>query len=527
MKQTPNKSYVFLIYMVLTLATIIAFEPVRHNDFVYLDDPPYVTENPHIKAGITRESVVWAFTTPHVGMWHPLTSLSHMLDCQLFELNPLWHHLTSLFFHTANTLLLFWVLKRMTGAVWPSAFVAAVFALHPLTVESVAWVAERKNVLSGFFWILTIAAYIRYAKHPSIGRYLLVVLIFSMGLMAKPTVVTLPFALLLLDWWPLRRFHRRRQGRGEDLVETKSVETTCQKSPVWRLIGEKIPLFIFAAVLSVITYIAQQTFGTMTTTESLPLYFRVVNAMTSYLSYIVKIFYPTRLAVHYPYPTTLRIDAAMLLLIGISVLLVRWARRRPWLTVGLLWYIGTLVPVIGLVQVGRQAMADRYTYLPSIGIFIMIAWGATELFARWRYRKIVLGISTSIVLAGLLLCTRMQVQHWKNNFTLYEHALAVTKDNYIAHYNLGWLLLEKRQFDEAIMHFKETLRVRPQYLDARNNIGVAYLRQGKYDEAITCFNELLQHKPDYPNANKNLRIALRERGKIDKALKKQEKAPLF
>jgi hypothetical protein len=282
MERAPKKLYVFLIYLVLALATFIVFERLCHSDFVNYDDDVYVTENTHVNGGITADSIFWAFTSPHCHMWHPLTSLSHMLDCQLFGLNPSWHHLTSLLLHIASTLLLFWVLKRMTGAVWLSAFVAAVFALHPLQVESVAWVAERKSVLSGFFWMLTIAAYVLYAERPGIGKYLLVILVFCLAVMAKPMVVTLPFVLLLLDYWPLCRFQWGHRNEAETLSQSESVEVNRQSLPPWRLVVEKIPLFILSAVLSVITFIAQKSGRVVVQTELLPLNFRIPNALISY-----------------------------------------------------------------------------------------------------------------------------------------------------------------------------------------------------------------------------------------------------
>lgn len=503
-----NKHYLFLIYVALALATIIAFEPVRHNDFVNYDDQRYVTENPHVKAGITRESVVWAFTTPHFGMWHPLTSISNMLDCQLFGLDPFWHHLTNVLFHLANTLLLFGILKSMTGTVWSSAFVAAVFALHPLNVESVAWLAERKNVLSGFFWILTIAAYTRYAEHPSIGKYLLVVSIFSLGLMAKPTVVTLPFALLLLDWWPLGRFQLGSQSPNKALPQCESVKVRYQKSSTWPLVKEKIPLFILAAVLSVITFFTQQSVGAVFPVKHLPLDSRIANALVSYIRYIGKMIYPSSLAVFYPHPID-RLPlwqpiVCFMILAVVSAGIIYKARSRNYLAMGWLWYLGTLVPVIGLVQVGEQAMADRYTYLPSIGIYIMVAWGAAELLAKWRYRKTGLGLTACIVLAALLICTLTQVRYWQNNLTLFGHAVAVTENNYIMHNDYGAALHRKGRLDEALTQYKESLRIAPQYSRAQNNLGVVYLLKGKTEQAIACWNEALKYKPDNAEVINNL-----------------------
>ncbi|MFZ0035447.1 MAG: tetratricopeptide repeat protein [Sedimentisphaerales bacterium] len=557
MRRKRNKLYVISIYVALALATIIAYEPVRHNSFVNFDDDSYVTENPKVKEGISRESILWAFTTPYADNWHPLTWLSHMLDCRLFGLNAPGHHLVSLFFHVANTLLLFFVLKKMTGAIWPTAFVAAAFALHPLHVESVAWVAERKDVLSAFFWMLTMIAYVRYVQKLSIGRYLLVVLALCLGLMAKPMVVTLPFVLLLLDYWPL--------GRAAENVDRRSHQAACTRFqwPVfYRLVGEKIPFFVLSAVSSVITFLIQRSSGAVTPMDRLPAGSRIANAFISYIGYIGKIFWPRRLAVLYPHPTDKvlmwQTVISVLLLLAISICVVRLAQKHKYLLVGWLWYLGTLVPVIGLVQVGSQAMADRYTYLPSIGIFIIVAWGAAALLPKWRYRKIVLGITAVAVLAVLLICTRIQVGYWKDGFTLFGHALEVTENNSIMHNNLGGVLFrDKGRLEDAIIHFDEALRINPQYPNALSNKAKVLLAMGKTDEAIAVLNELLcisgrpyevynilglvyaqkgevelaienynealKLKPDYVEVMNNLGSALEEQGKVDDAIKQWEK----
>jgi tetratricopeptide (TPR) repeat protein len=512
MKLQGNKVKVFCAYAALALGTIIAYEPMRHNDFVDYDDDKYVTENPRVRAGITRESVVWSFTGTHYFTWHPLTSLSHMLDCELFGLNPFWHHLVSFLIHLANALLLFWVLKKMTGAIWCSAFVAAAFAVHPLRVESVAWVSERKDVLSAFFWMLTMAAYAWYAARPSIKRYLLVVLVFCLGLMAKPMLVTLPFVLLLLDYWPLRRFQWVRQNQTQELPEEDSARSTCQTSGTWTLIAEKIPLFIMSAIVSLITYVAQQSGDAVASVDVLPIATRIVNALTSYATYIAKMIYPARLAVLYPYPTQLRMDAGALLVLAVLIVFVRWRRGRAWLTVGLLWYLGTLVPVIGLVQAGEQPMADRFTYLPSIGILIMVAWGTAEFVSKWRLRKIVVEVAASTVLVTWLMCTRVQVQYWQNSLTLFEHTLAVTEDNPLMYYNYGLALyehgnslFEQRQFSEANRYYEEAaekykkvLELRPNHLSAHINLGAVMAKQQKYAEAIAYLKKALQINPNCP-----------------------------
>lgn len=532
MKREHNKLYILLIYLVLSLTTIIAYEEVRLNDFVNYDDDIYVTRNPQVKAGITRESILWAFTTSHANNWHPLTWLSHIFDCQLFGLNPVWHHLTSLLFHTLNTLLLFWVLKRMTGAAWPSAFVAGVFALHPLHVESVAWVAERKDVLSGFFWMLTMAAYVRYVERPGIGRYLQVVFALCLGLMAKPMLVTLPFVLLLLDYWPLCRLQWGHQSKA--FPQSQSVRDRHQNFSFWRLIREKIPLFILAAVLSAITFIVQLSTRPATLLGSIPsdiqimritsspVSVRISNALVSYLNYIVKMFYPNRLAVLYPHPSdslpTWQPVFSLMILAGISAGIIYMARRRGYLVVGWLWYIGTLVPVIGLVQVGAQAMADRYTYLPLVGIFIMVAWGAAEFGTKWRYRSMGFGVAGGVVLAALLICTRIQVRYWQDSLTLFGHTLAVTENNFIMHNKYGTELLKKDKLDESAKHFNAALQINPLYPEAHKNKGRVLLEQGEYDEAIAVFGELLRARPDWADVHYYLGVAYVRKGQLNQAV---------
>ncbi len=457
MERPVNKPFILLIYVVLAVVTFIAFEPARLNGFVNYDDDDYVTKNPQVSAGITPESVRWAFTTPYMANWHPLTWLSHMLDCELFGLNSLWHHLTSLSFHIANTLLLFWVLKRTTAAVWQSAFVAAAFALHPLRVESVAWVAERKDVLSGFFWMLTMALYVRYTERVSIGRYIAVFLSFGLGLMAKPMLVTLPFVLLLLDYWPLGRFQFGQDAGYRSL---------------FHLVREKVPLFVLSVASSVVTFIIQQSAGAMKPAESFGLSTRISNAIVSYMGYIFKIICPSGLAPLYPHPggnLPRWQPIVFFVILAVASAAVIYMRRR-YLIAGWLWYLGTLVPVIGLVQVGEQAMADRYTYLPSIGIFIMVGWGANELLERWRYRKMGLGISAAMVLAALLICTRTQVRYWQNNLTLFKHTIEVTSNNFVMHSNYGNALLEEGRIEPAIENYNEGLRIKPNYAAAINNL---------------------------------------------------------
>jgi tetratricopeptide (TPR) repeat protein len=510
MSKTRCKSenlQILLIYLGLVLAMAIAYEPVRHNDFVSFDDGMYVTENPRVNEGLSFESLHWAFTTTHASNWHPLTWLSHMMDCELFGLNPFWHHLVNLLLHTATTLLLFWILSRLTSTVWESAFVAAAFALHPLHVESVAWVAERKDVLSALFWMLTIVAYILYTQRTSIWRFSLVFLVFGVGLTAKPMLVTLPFVLLLLDYWPLRRF---------------------QRSTVHYLVCEKIPLFILTMVSSIVTYVAQETTGAMEMVENLALTTRINNALVCYLGYIGKTIYPSSLAVLYPHPGAslpawqpiVSIVALVVITAGIICLA---GRGRRYLAMGWLWYLGTLVPVIGLVQVGRQCMADRYIYLPSVGLFIIAAWGAADVSAKWCYRKVVMSTSALVVLAALLVCTRIQVRHWRNNFTLYERALAVTERNPLMHYNLANALRNAGILEDSVAHYHDALQlqIEPKYTRARThgNLANALLLLGRLEEATEHYRRAVQLDPNYLNARLNLGLALWKQGKFAEAVR--------
>lgn len=493
------------------MAALVVFWQSADHEFVNFDDELYVTRNSHVQAGLTYQGLVWALTTTHVGNWHPLTWLSHMLDCELYGLNPGGHHFTNLLLHIANTLLLFMVLKRMTGALRRSAFVAALFALHPLHVESVAWVAERKDVLSTFFWMLTMGVYVRYVERPGLNRYLLVLLSFALGLMAKPMLVTLPFVLLLLDYWPLGRFQFRQSSDDSNSQSHESINFSNQRSLIFRLVLEKAPFFALAAVSGVVTFFVQQGGGAVRSLYVFPLDIRIANAMVSYVSYIEKMIWPHHLAVFYPHPGMLpmwQIAGAGLLLVCISVLVVRAARRHPYLLTGWLWYLGTLVPVIGLVQVGSHAMADRYTYVPLIGLFIMIAWGSCDISERWRYRKIVLAISTGVLLCASMISTGSQVRYWQNSVALFEHTLDVTANNWLAHNNMGIALARRGKFDEAIAHYSETLRIKPDYAPAYSNLGIVFAVQEKAEEAIAHFRKALQINPDYTAARKNLEVAL-------------------
>jgi tetratricopeptide (TPR) repeat protein len=455
-----------------------------------------------------------------------------MLDCQLFGLRPGLHHLTSLLFHLANCVLLLLILRKMTGALWRSAFVAALFAIHPLHVESVAWVAERKDVLSAFFWFLSIWAYAHYAEQPGLKRYLLVLLFFGLGLMAKPMVVTLPFVLLLLDYWPLGRL----QWQNVRPVSDPEIP----RSSFFRLVWEKIPLFALTTVTIIATVVVQDKVGALKSLEAFPLTTRIANALVSYISYMAKMIWPHNLAVYYPHPNTIplwQVAGAGLLLIFVSVLVIKAAKNRPYLAVGWLWYLGTLVPVIGLVQVGSQAMADRYTYLSLIGLFIMIAWGVPSVLAGWRYRRIVLAISTAIVVLGCVVGTWWQVRYWKDSVTLFKHTVKVTSNNHFAHNNLGVALARGGRLDEATYHYSQALRIKPDRAEVHNNLGNALAaqgnvdravghysqalemaNQGKTEEAINHYTEALKLEPDYAGAHYNLGTVLAEQGRTEEAI---------
>jgi len=512
---------VVLLGLFLMILTFAIFEQVRTYAFVSFDDGAYITENRHLQPGLTLEGVTWAFTTTHAGLWIPLTWLSHMFDCQLYGLNPSGHHLTNLVFHIASTLLLFLVLERMTGSLWRSAFVAALFALHPLHVESVAWAAERKDVLSTFFWMLTMWTYVRYIERPRLNRYLLALLFFTLGLLSKPMLVTLPFVLLLLDYWPLGRFHFGRLSGDRKSHAPKASDTGDQKSIVLRLIREKAPFFVLCAISSILAIFAAQKTGALASLESYTLGSRIANASVSYVSYIVKMVWPRHLAVLYPYQVMLpiwKVVGSGLLLVCVCLLVIHAARKLPYLVVGWFWYLGTLIPVIGIVQAGLQALADRFTYVPLIGLFIMMAWGVPDILAGWRFRKVVLSISAGLLLSLLMIVTNLQLKHWQNDTTLFEHTLAATSDNFIIHDTLGFSLMRQGKTQEAIAHYAEALRIKPDYAEAHNNLGIILANQGKIQEAIAHFAEALRIAPDYADAHNNLGIILANQGKIQEAI---------
>ena len=510
MGTNSNNNWSFLICLALTFVTAVVFYQVYTYDFVNFDDPTYVSKNPNIQAGMTLEAIKWAFTTSRTANWHPLTWLSHILDWQLFGHNSAGHHITNLIFHIVNTLLLFIVLKQMTGAIWPSAFVAALFALHPLHVESVAWVSERKDVLSTFFWLLTMWAYVRFVRRPKITGYLLVVLFLALGLMAKPMLVTLPFVLLLLDYWPLDRFGPKRGKAGT-------------KYSLSHLLIEKIPLFAMVLASCIVTYIVQQKGGAMPIAEVRDFPIRLANAFISYLQYINKMIWPARLAMFYPHPgRNVSIFYAIIsavFLLAVTILILRFAKSRRYLVTGWFWYLGTLVPVIGLVQVGDQAMADRYSYITLTGLFIIITWGLPDLLARWRYKKIALILSALLIILAVSMCTHFQLRYWRNNLTLFQHALDVTEDNYVAHLCMAAVMHEQGKVDETIYHCSEAIRIEPNCLQAHIRLGDTLRDTGRLDEAVREYQKSLQIKSDDPYVLIALGITLGRQNKSDEAIK--------
>ena len=507
-----------LICLALAILTVITFWSLKNCSFINYDDNLYVYENAYVQSGLNANNVVHAFSSELMkisGHWCPVTWLSLMLDYSIFGLNPSGYHLVNLLLHVMNTLLLFLILHRMTKTIWPSAFVATLFAIHPLHVESVAWITERKDVLSTFFWMLTLGAYSYYVEHPRFRRYAFVFLFFILGLLTKSMLVTLPFVLLLLDYWPLYRF----QGiKPNDKVQTeilKSVSSDKQInkpaypeykwSVIYPLLCEKIPFFVLAILSSTATYVAAQI-AEGVHSDAFPLSVRIGNAFISYIAYIGKMMWPANLAVFYPYPKSLvtwQVLGSAFLLIAITLVIVWKAKKFPYLATGWLWYLGTLVPVIGIVQVGNQAMADRYTYIPMIGLFIMVAWAIPSLIKGDETRKKILfpiGITCIILLAVL---TWQQCGYWKNSVTLYNHALQATKDNYLAHNNLGVTLVAEGKTEKAIYHYNKAILIKPDYVEAYTNRGNAYFRLGQNQRAIEDYNEAIRLKADYVEAYTN------------------------
>jgi len=502
-----------LVGLCLIAGTLAVYWQVGNYDFINFDDDLYVADNSYVKAGLTAESISWAFTSSDCANWHPLVWLSYMVGCEIYGPNPGWHHLTNVMFHLLNTILLFLILRRTTGKLWQCGFVAALFALHPLHVESVAWIAERKDVLSTLFWMMSLAGYAWYVERPRAVRYLLALGFFGLGLMSKPMLVTLPFVLLLLDYWPLGRFQAAQALQGSK---------TLRRSPLLRLVYEKFPFFVLAAASCMVTLVVQQKGGAVGSLTHYPFFVRISNALVSYVAYLAKMFWPYNLSVLYPHPGVLpwwQVAGAGLILVSVSFWALKTLKSHPYVSVGWLWYLGTLVPVIGLVQVGSQAMADRYTYVPFIGLSIIIAWGTPGLLKEWRYRGFVLALSAGLALLGLTACAWVQVGYWKNSITLFERSIQVTTNNFMAHNNLGNALAAQGKHNEAIRLYTEALRIKPHFVQAHNNLGLALEREGDINKATHHYVQALRLNPHYAEAHYNLGNALAHQGNFEEAVK--------
>ncbi len=511
-----NKSN-YLIIAVLTILILSIYWQIGKYPFVAFDDDVYVYENLHVRQGLTSEGIVWSFTTFHGSNWHPLTWISHMADVELFGMNPGWHHRVSVLLHLLNTVLLYFVMYQMTGGVWGSAFVAAFFGVHPLHVESVAWIAERKDLLSTLFWILTMGTYLRYARRPSLGRYLPVAIFFALGLMCKSMLVTLPLVLLLMDWWPLRRVisnNSRNSGSSSFSLSTFS-----------GLILEKVPLLGLSAISCFITFLAQSWEGAVQSFDYIPFGVRISNAFISYVSYLWNMVWPFSLTVFYPHPAIARSGlpaweiVGVVLLIGAFSLLAVWQRHsRPFLIMGWLWYLGTLVPVIGLVQVGNQSMADRYTYMTLVGIFIAVVWTIPSIISRRRFRRLLLGVLGGTVVLAFSVIAYHQAGYWRDDVTLFSRSLAVTKNNWLAWNNLGVAYDKLNQPQWAITCYRNAIGIKPDYADAWSNIGAVHLKSSQPEQAIVYFREALKANPYYTKALNNLAAAFYELGQPEQAI---------
>ena len=504
----------------LPLAVWAIFGQTIGFGFVDYDDDQYVYDNPQIRQGLNVKSILWALTHVHSHNWHPLTTLSHMFDCQVYGLYPWGHHLGNVLLHGIASILLFLALQQTTGTLWRSAFVAALFAVHPLHVESVAWISERKDVLSGLFFMLTLMSYVGYVPTKASGAkttlsmlrfpaYWLALLFFAFGLMSKPMLVTLPFILLLLDWWPLQRF---------------TIQNA--RSAMGPLVREKIPFLLLSVASCAVTIWAQK--DALNSLQRIPFPSRVCNALVSYLAYLGQMLYPVGLAVFYPHPgnhlAPWVVGVSLLFLLLVSAGVAIGFRKYPYLLMGWLWYLGMLLPVIGLVQVGDQARADRYTYLSQIGLYIIVAWGAVDLCGSWRYSRAMLGSGVAVILASLLVLAHVQTTYWKNSISLMTHAIACTSDNSLAYNNLGVALVAQGKLPEAIQHYERAIQIRPYYARAHNNLGIALAAQGKLPEAIQEYERVLRFKPDDAEAYNNLGVAMAAQGKLPEAIQHFERA---
>lgn len=508
------------VSLVIVVAVLMAYWQVRNNDFINFDDDYVVFENEHITKGLTRESLNWAFSFNKRSYYQPLAWVSHILDCEIYGLAPGMHHVTSLLLHIVNSLLLFVVLRRMTGDVWKSAFAALLFALHPINVDSVAWIAQRKSVLSTFFWIMTMLAYIYYVKKPGICRYGAVFTAYGLGLLTKPILVTLPFALLLLDFWPLKRF-RESAGTGENNWKRICLILSARRPIVYKVIAEKIPLMVLALLFTGLIWIHIESHGVVTSTELVPMKLRIANAPVAYIKYIAKLVFPANLSVYYPYPDKLPLwqsAGAVLILAGLTFLFFFMTGKR-YLVTGWLWFLGTLLPVLGLTQIGPwPAMADRWAYVPFMGLFTLIAWGVPDWTRKINIRQKWMAAVAVLILLILISATRRQVQYWADSISLFGHAVELNPQNYKARKQLGAALLEVGRIKEGITQIEAAVELRPDDYDLQHKLGRTYMILGETDKASAQWEKALSLEPDAVRTRYALGMAYMLKGENDKAL---------
>ncbi len=507
----PGVRFEFVICLCLILAILFIYYQTKNFDFVLLDDDVYILNNPHVSRGLNSENVAWAFSSSHGGFWIPLTWLSYMVDSQLHGLNAGYYHVTNLILHILNTLLLFAVFRLMTGNLWQSGFIAALFAVHPVHVESVAWVSERKDLLFALFWILTMWSYHRYVCKPSFRRYGIVLLFFVAGLMSKPMIITLPFVLLLLDYWPLERL---RSAVGHPAGAARPSRTAAV------IVLEKVPLILMSFGASVLTFALQKAHGAVSAIDSAPMVQRILQVPVTYVNYMIKMVWPRDLTAVYPYSPNIPVwqIAGSCLLLGLfSVLAIKQLKKHPYLAVGWLWFLGTLVPVIGLIKIGAHAMADRYTYMTFVGLYIMLAWGVPDLLNSLRIKKFALASAAAALVVAFMLIARNQTTHWVDSVRLFSHAINVNPDNFLAQRNIGLALSYRGDLDRAVGHFKQALRINPTSARCFNDIGTVLMVKGRYAESIGYFEKALYYEPDYPKAHNNLGLVLMTQKKYSEA----------
>jgi len=518
-----QKSIMACAIIVLSLSVFLVYWPVQHFEFISYDDNVYVTTNRHVQSGLTWTNIIWAFTTTETANWHPLTWLSLLVDHELYAMNAGGYHWTNLLFHLANTLLLLILLSRITGSFWKSTFVAALFGLHPLHIESVAWVSERKDVLSSFFGLLTLLVYSGYARQQTRKRYYLTLFLFSLSLMSKPMMVTLPFVMLLMDYWPLNRFN---SNPIESAIAPNQFSAGHLKK-MWPSVFEKIPFFIFSLISGIITIVAQHQGGATSSLTVLPFELRLINAVVSYALYLKKMFWPLDLALLYPHPLSWplwQICLSFAVLFSISVLVFAFRRNRPYLAMGWLWYLGMLIPVIGIIQVGNQALADRYTYLPLIGVFIMITWGMFDMLKKLKYHRMIFCFLTLGSLIFFIIVSVHQLKFWQDSISVFSRSVAVSKKNNQMHYNLGIAYKDKRLYDKAIDNFNKAIEICPGDPTIHNNLGIALVLKGRSKEAVVEFKRTLQLQPNHAGAHNNLGVVLYRAGETEDAIQHLKKA---